>query len=241
MRQPASLALLYLALVALVLPASPFAADDVTSTTPRDTTLTETTPTETTATTQQPPAPEPPAPVPPSTTTAPAPPEPVAAKQPKARKATPGTVTIKDFSFGPGSITVNAGESVTWTNNGPTKHSATANDGSFDTGLLAKGKSASHTFSKAGSFAYVCSIHPNMHGTVRVVAASAGTQQSQSGGTSSSSTAPSSSSSSSSNSSSADSGGSTLPKTGVDAGALALLGALMLGAGVAARRRTHSG
>jgi LPXTG-motif cell wall-anchored protein len=164
--------------------------------------------------------------------------------KPKARAASPGSVTIKDFSFGPASVTVNAGESVTWTNQGPTKHSATAGDGSFDTGLLAKGKSASHTFGKAGTFAYVCSIHPNMHGTVRVVAASSGgggggggSQTGSGNATSSGSTAAPGSTASGSSTSS----GSTLPKTGADAAALALLGALMLGAGVAARRHTRSG
>ena len=38
------------------------------------------------------------------------------------------------------------GESVTWTNSGPTAHTATARDGSFDTGLLSKGQSRSVTF-----------------------------------------------------------------------------------------------
>ena len=59
---------------------------------------------------------------------------------------------------------------MTWLNNGPSAHTATADDGSFNTGVLPKGHSASHTFTKAGTFTYICSIHPFMHGTVVVLA-----------------------------------------------------------------------
>jgi LPXTG-motif cell wall-anchored protein len=168
--------------------------------------------------------------------------------RPKAHAASPGSVTIKDFAYGPAAATVTAGDSVTWTNNGPTRHSATAKNGSFDTGLLAKGKSASHTFTQAGDVAYVCSLHPFMHGTVHVVAASSGggsktgsgnSGSSASGGSNGSTAAPSSSSGSSGSSSTGS--GSALPRTGIDAGALALLGVLMLGCGVAVRRRSAAG
>src|SRR5215210_839469 len=235
MRQLTPLAVAYLLVAALVVPASPFAADDVktepeaappaeTTTAPADTT---TAPAETT-TTPAPPQPEPPA-------------EPAAASAPKskpvARAASPGSVTIKDFSFGPGTITVNAGESVTWRNSGPSGHSATARDGSFNTGVLPKGKSASHTFSKAGSFSYICTPHPFMKGTVNVVAASSGTKASPNSGTASgSAAAPGSSTGSSSSGSAGSSSGASLPKTGADAGALALLGVLLLGLGTAVRR-----
>lgn len=84
-------------------------------------------------------------------------------------------VTIADFAFRPPSITVRAGQTVTWANSGPSSHTATAGDGSFDTGVLRSGASASHRFTSAGTFAYVCSIHPRMHGTVRVLAV-AGTE-----------------------------------------------------------------
>src|SRR3954447_13206862 len=176
MRQLAPLALVYLLLVALVLPTSPFAAEDITTNT---TSAPASPPPPPTATAPQQTAPPPPAPPPPAPVArqAKAKPKP----ELRAQAASPGSVTMKDFSFGPTSVTVNVGESVTWTNNGPTRHSATANDGSFDTGLLPKGKSASHSFGKAGTFAYVCSIHPNMHGTVRVVAASGGGSSTSSG------------------------------------------------------------
>jgi plastocyanin len=79
-------------------------------------------------------------------------------------------VTIADFHFSPGTTTVHVGDTVTWANNGPSAHSATATNGSFNTGILQPGHSASHTFTQAGTFAYVCEIHPFMHGTIVVLA-----------------------------------------------------------------------
>ncbi|HEY8770517.1 MAG TPA: LPXTG cell wall anchor domain-containing protein, partial [Thermoleophilaceae bacterium] len=107
----------------------------------------------------------------------------------------------------------------------------------------------SHTFTQAGDVAYVCSLHSFMHGTVHVVAANSGggsktgsgnSGSSTSGSSNGSAAAPSSSSSSGSSGSSSTGSGSALPRTGTDAGALALLGALMLGFGVAMRRRSAS-
>ena len=92
----------------------------------------------------------------------------------KAKAAASTGVTIKDFDFGPASVTINVGDTVTWTNQGPTGHTATANDGAFDTGLLDAGQSGSHTFDTAGTFAYICTPHPNMKGTVVVQGASQG-------------------------------------------------------------------
>jgi plastocyanin len=82
--------------------------------------------------------------------------------------------TISDFKFAPATITIHVGDTITWTNNGPTDHTATAKDGSFDTGTLKKGQSASHTFTSAGTFAYICSLHPFMHGTVVVLGSTSG-------------------------------------------------------------------
>ena len=82
--------------------------------------------------------------------------------------------TIADYSFSPATITVNVGDTVTWTNQGKQPHTATASDGSFNTGTLHTGQSGSHTFTKAGTFAYICSIHPFMHGTVVVQGSSSG-------------------------------------------------------------------
>jgi len=83
-------------------------------------------------------------------------------------------VTIANFAFAPDPVTVNVGDTITWTNNDSAPHTATADDGSFDTGQLAQGDSGDVTFDTAGSFAYHCSVHPNMTGTVVVEAAAGG-------------------------------------------------------------------
>lgn len=114
--------------------------------------------------------------------------------------------TISDFKFTPGSLTVHVGDSVTWTNNGPTDHTATASDGSFNTGTLKQGQSASHTFTKAGTFAYICAIHPFMKGTIVVQAS---TSSSSSGSGSSGSGSGAGGSGSGSTGSSTGSSGST--------------------------------
>ncbi len=81
---------------------------------------------------------------------------------------TGSTVTIDNFAFSPGSITVSAGTTVTWVNNDTAAHTVTADDGSFDSGNLAPGDSFTHTFTSAGSFSYHCNYHPNMVATVVV-------------------------------------------------------------------------
>ena len=86
-----------------------------------------------------------------------------------AHKAASASVTIADFFFSPASVTVAIGDTVTWHNTGQALHNATANDGSFKTPDLNQGRSASHRFTSAGTFSYICTIHPNMHGTVRVL------------------------------------------------------------------------
>ena len=82
-------------------------------------------------------------------------------------------VTIAGFAFSPKTVTVNVGDTVTWTNNDTVTHTATS-AGNFDTGSIGGGASKSVTFQKAGTFAYVCSIHSSMTGTVVVRAASGG-------------------------------------------------------------------
>ncbi len=78
-------------------------------------------------------------------------------------------VEIVEFAFGPDPVVVAAGGKVTWQNEDAAPHTATADDGSFDTGTLEKGKIKSATFKEAGSYPYFCEIHPTMHGTVEVV------------------------------------------------------------------------
>jgi plastocyanin len=158
-------------------------------------------------------------------------------REPKAIAAASGSVAIADFSFSPATITINQGDTVTWTNDGPTPHSATADNGSFDTGIFPAGQSRTHTFDEAGSFSYYCIPHPNMKGTVVVQASQSGgdtptSDDAGAGGTGGSGAAGA-------EASQADDG-PTLPNSGADAGALLVLGALMLLLGVAMDRRARA-
>ena len=174
---------------------------------------------------------------------------------PIATAAASTTVTIEDFAFSPKSITVDVGDTVTWRNNDDVAHSATAEDGSFDTGTFGNGRSRSETFDTAGTFQYICTPHPFMKGTVEVNAASGGEGGGESGsgagdggsgsGSGSSSGSGSGSSSSESGSSTSGSGsssdsGSVLPDTGADAATLAILGLLFLALGAAVQRRARA-
>jgi plastocyanin len=75
-------------------------------------------------------------------------------------------VAIENFKFVPANITVAVGDTITFTNNDSAPHTATAKDGSFDTGRLSKGQSATVTIGAAGTFNYICEIHPMMKGVV---------------------------------------------------------------------------
>jgi LPXTG-motif cell wall-anchored protein len=169
----------------------------------------------------------------------------LAASQPvkvRAVARAAGGDTISDFKFTPSTITVTAGESVTWTNSGPSGHSATADDGSFDTGVLGKGSSGSHTFTRAGTYTFHCTPHPFMTGKVVVVAASGGGGSASGSATGSGSSAGAGTAASSSGSGSSATGtdassGSNLANTGADVGAVALLGAMLIGGGMVLRRR----
>jgi plastocyanin len=148
---------------------------------------------------------------------------------------------IRDFSFAPASPTVTAGQSITWTNEGPTDHTATATDGSFNTGNLHKGQSRTLTFNHAGTFAYICALHPNMRGTLTVKAASSGptspgssshgstpASPNQTSGAKSSSLGGAAASTGSAPASDAPAGHGNLPLTGSDTGIFLGVGVLLL-------------
>ena len=65
-------------------------------------------------------------------------------------------------------VTIAVGDSITWVNNGQLPHSASAEDGSFDTNPLEPGASATIIFEQPGTFTYICKPHPWMRGTVNV-------------------------------------------------------------------------
>ena len=78
-------------------------------------------------------------------------------------------VKISNYKFSPSSIAVKPGAGVSVTNEDSVPHTVTADDGhSFDTGDLAQGQSRTISVSKAGSYAYHCTVHPYMHGTLVV-------------------------------------------------------------------------
>jgi plastocyanin len=87
--------------------------------------------------------------------------------------AEPNHVNIQNYAFNPAVLTVTVGMSVTWTNLDPVGHTATSTttDEPFESGTLLTGESSSYTFRKAGKFDYICEVHPNMQGTIVVVAA----------------------------------------------------------------------
>jgi plastocyanin len=148
------------------------------------------------------------------------------------------TVNISSFKFVPGSVSVHVGDTVTWINHDSVKHSAKANDGTFDTGLLDNGKSAAFKFTRAGTYQYHCSPHPFMTANIKVVGSGSG----GSGGSNNSGTSGNNSSSggsSPSNPSSNSSGsGKPLPHTGLAIASLVLIGLGLLGAGVLLRGGT---
>ncbi len=142
-------------------------------------------------------------------------------------------MTIVDFSFSPGSITIDVGDTVTWVNDGPTQHSATSSNGAFDTGIFPAGESRSHTFDQAGTFSYICTPHPNMRGTVVVQGAQTG------GGDETADDSGSGATGAGTTGEAAQSDGPTLPNSGADSGALLILGGLLLLLGVAVHRRVR--
>ncbi len=78
-------------------------------------------------------------------------------------------VEIVEFTYDPDPVTIQEGGKVIWLNQDQAPHTATADDGSFDTGTLEQGKLKSETFKEPGTFTYHCTIHPEMKGTIEVV------------------------------------------------------------------------
>jgi plastocyanin len=85
--------------------------------------------------------------------------------QPSAANA---TVKIDNFAFGPQTITVPVGTTVTWTNSDDIPHTAVSTDGVFKSKVMDTDEKFSYTFSKAGTYSYFCSVHPKMTGQIVV-------------------------------------------------------------------------
>jgi YVTN family beta-propeller protein len=104
----------------------------------------------------------------------------VVQQQPQAAQSTPAgsvstsgavsgnAVSIQAMAFSVPSLTVKVGQTVTWTNMDSINHTVTADQGVWDSGPIAPGKTFSFTFTQAGTFGYHCSIHPFMQAMVMV-------------------------------------------------------------------------
>jgi len=79
-------------------------------------------------------------------------------------------VHIKNFAYVPDKVTINAGDSVRFIQDDDAPHTVTATDKTFDSGNLDKGKTWTHKFDKAGTYAYFCAYHTYMKGSVVVKA-----------------------------------------------------------------------
>jgi plastocyanin len=72
---------------------------------------------------------------------------------------------MEDDRFGPKSLTVKAGTTVTWVNEGADWHSVAAFDGSFEAAQIASGESFAHTFTTPGTYKFICKHHAR-HGMI---------------------------------------------------------------------------
>jgi plastocyanin len=88
-----------------------------------------------------------------------------ATDQPSAATA---EVKIDNFVFGPQTVTVPVGTTVTWTNHDDIPHTVVSTDGVFKSKVRDTDEKFSYTFTKPGTYPYYCSVHPKMTGTVVV-------------------------------------------------------------------------
>jgi len=88
-----------------------------------------------------------------------------ASNQPSAANV---AVKIDNFVFGPQTLTVPVGTTVTWTNSDDIPHTSVSTEGVFKSKVLDTDEKFSYTFTKAGTYPYFCTIHPKMTGKVVV-------------------------------------------------------------------------
>jgi amicyanin len=99
---------------------------------------------------------------------------PVAPVVPPQTPTGPQTVNVEisNFAFNPASLTIKAGDTVVWTNKDSVKHLLTNANATGTIGIsspaLSNGDTYSKTFDKAGTYAYMCQIHPSMKGVIIV-------------------------------------------------------------------------
>ena len=86
----------------------------------------------------------------------------------KGSKANTVKVSIQKMKFTPPTVSLRAGDTVTWINNDHHDHTVEAADGSFSSGTLSPGDSFSHKVTREGTVHYTCSLHPRMRGSLSV-------------------------------------------------------------------------
>lgn len=79
-------------------------------------------------------------------------------------------VSISGYAFSPETVTVDVGDTVTFVNDADETHTVTTYDSSFDSGKLQHKGTFSFRFLRPGTYLYYCRIHPEMHGTIVVIA-----------------------------------------------------------------------
>jgi plastocyanin len=82
--------------------------------------------------------------------------------------AVPNSIEVKDFMFMPTTLTVNAGEEVSWVNKDDEPHTVVSDTGLFRSSALDTDEKFSFKFDKPGTYHFTCSIHPRMVGTIIV-------------------------------------------------------------------------
>jgi plastocyanin len=92
------------------------------------------------------------------------------------------TVDISNHAFNPAQLNVAPGTTVTFVNNDTEPHTATADNGLFDTGVLQPGSSFDVFLDGSGTVTYHCELHPDMQGSIVVGQASSSSEGETSGG-----------------------------------------------------------
>src|SRR5574337_207231 len=89
---------------------------------------------------------------------------------PAADSTNNGAVTIQNFAFGPDTLTIPVGTTVTWTNKDSVSHTVTSKNGTFDSGALSQGQTFQFTFNAPGPYDYSCTLHRSM--TAKIIVTS---------------------------------------------------------------------
>ena len=77
-------------------------------------------------------------------------------------------VAVANFAFVPAALSVQTGDTVTWTNMDDVSHTVSADNDAFDSGAFGHGLTFQLTAGAPGTYTYLCLIHPFMKGTLTV-------------------------------------------------------------------------